>query len=187
MGAIGPQYYVHYKGWKEKWNEWVSAERLLKKTPQNLRLQASLKAAHPHLSRARSRSGQILGRSGDKCQEDGKEEAKEQVIKLLYGWYFFCVLRIADLNGKKDEGNRKLDNIRVNVPSSLKHKLVRDRGAIAIHSQVSSRPPCSAVLSIESHVPQLVLLPRVPTIYAEGNGSSALKLVVSCPDRHGKA
>ena len=79
-GAIGPQYYVHYKGWKEKWNEWVPAERLLKKNPENLRLQASLKAAHPHLSGAwpRSgwlRSGQVLGRSGDKCQEDGKEEA----------------------------------------------------------------------------------------------------------------
>ena len=74
-GAIGPQYYVHYKGWKEKWNEWVPAERLLKKIPQNLRLQASLKAAHPHLSGARHRSGQVLGRSGDKCQEDGKEEA----------------------------------------------------------------------------------------------------------------
>ena len=51
MGAIGPQYYVHYKEWKEKWNEWVPAERLLKKTTENLKLQACLKAAHPHLSR----------------------------------------------------------------------------------------------------------------------------------------
>ena len=93
MGAIGPQYYVHYKGWTEKWNEWVPTERLLKKTPENLRLQASLKAAHPHLLGARPRSGQVLGRSGDKCQEEGKEEATEQVIKLLYEWCFF--LRIA--------------------------------------------------------------------------------------------
>ena len=35
-GAIGPQYYVHYKGWEEKWNEWVPAERLLEKNPENL-------------------------------------------------------------------------------------------------------------------------------------------------------
>ena len=48
-GAIGPQYYVHYGGWKEKWNEWVPGERLLKKTTENLRQQASLKAAYPHL------------------------------------------------------------------------------------------------------------------------------------------
>ena len=73
MGAIGPQYYVHYEGWKETQNEWVPAERLLKKTPQNLRL----KAAHPHISGARPRSGwlrsgQVWGRSGDKCQEEGK-------------------------------------------------------------------------------------------------------------------
>ena len=79
-GAIGPQYYVHYKGWKEKWNEWVPAERLLKKNPENLRLQASLKAVHPHLSGAQPWSAQVLGRFGDKCQEHGKEEATEQVI-----------------------------------------------------------------------------------------------------------
>ena len=137
---------------------------------------------------ARPGLGQVLGRSGDKCQEERKEEATSAGNQTFISVVFFsCGFRIADLNGKKDEGNRKLDNIRVNVPSSLKHKLVRDRGAITINSQVSSRPPCSAVVSIQSHVPQLVPLPRVPTVYAEGNGSSALKLVVSCPDRHGKA
>ena len=100
-GAIRPQCYVHYKGWKEKQNEWVPAERLLKKTPENLRLQASLKAAHPYLSGC------------------GPGQASLE-IKLL------CMLRVADLNCKKDEGNRKLDNIGVNVPSSLKPKLVQD-------------------------------------------------------------
>ena len=70
--SIGPQYYVHDNGWKEKWNEWVPAERLLKKSPENLRLQASLKAAHPHLSGrgpGQAGSGQVKswGGFGDKC------------------------------------------------------------------------------------------------------------------------
>ena len=53
----------------------VPAERLLKKTPDNLRLQASLKAAHPHLSGCGP--AQVLGGGGFryKCQEEAKEEA----------------------------------------------------------------------------------------------------------------
>ena len=111
--------------------------RQLKKTPENLRLQASLKAAHP-------RSGQG---SWISVKKRGRKRRRTQVIKLL------CVLRVADLNCKKDEGNRELDNIRVNVPSSLKHKLVQDRDAITMSSQVSSRPPCSsfAQLQLMSH------------------------------------
>lgn len=127
-GAIGPQYYVHYKGWKEKWNEWVPAERLLKKTPENLKLQASLKAAHPHLS----------GR--------GPGQASSGLVKSWGGSAISVKKRGRKRRREQDEGNRKLDNIRVNVPSSLKHKLVQDRDAITINSQ-------------------LVPLPRVPTAF----------------------
>ena len=80
-GAIGPQYYVHYKGWKEKWNEWVPAERLLKKNPENLRL----KAAHPHLSgRGPGQAGSGLVKSWGGSGISVKKRRREQVMKLLY-------------------------------------------------------------------------------------------------------
>ncbi|POW19555.1 hypothetical protein PSHT_04534 [Puccinia striiformis] len=38
----GSQYWVHYKGWKQKWDEWVNESRLLKLNEENLRLQRDL-------------------------------------------------------------------------------------------------------------------------------------------------
>ncbi|CAD6572979.1 MAG: Esa1p-associated factor [Tremellales sp. Tagirdzhanova-0007] len=30
LGTIGPHYFIHYKGWKQTWDEWVPEPRLLK-------------------------------------------------------------------------------------------------------------------------------------------------------------
>lgn len=38
----GARYEIHYKGWKQRWDEWVTASRILKWTPANLALQDSL-------------------------------------------------------------------------------------------------------------------------------------------------
>ncbi|KAJ9083327.1 Esa1p-associated factor [Entomophthora muscae] len=38
----GPRYHIHYKGWKQRWDEWVTASRILKWTPSNLELQIKL-------------------------------------------------------------------------------------------------------------------------------------------------
>ena len=79
-GAIGPHYYVQRR---------VPTERLLKKSPQNLRLQASLKAAHPHLSGrgpGQAGSGQVKswGGLGISVKKTGRKRLQEQVIKLVY-------------------------------------------------------------------------------------------------------
>lgn len=36
------KYLIHYKGWKEKWDEWVSAKSIVKMEEEGLRLQESL-------------------------------------------------------------------------------------------------------------------------------------------------
>ncbi|KAI0244260.1 Esa1p-associated factor [Massospora cicadina] len=38
----GPRYQIHYKGWKQRWDEWVTSSRILKWTPANLDLQEKL-------------------------------------------------------------------------------------------------------------------------------------------------
>ncbi|WWC91000.1 uncharacterized protein L201_005939 [Kwoniella dendrophila CBS 6074] len=30
LGTVGPHYFIHYKGWKQTWDEWVPEQRLLK-------------------------------------------------------------------------------------------------------------------------------------------------------------
>ncbi|GAA6013239.1 hypothetical protein JCM11491_006325 [Sporobolomyces phaffii] len=41
-GAVGPHYFVHYKGWKQTWDEWVPEERLNKYNDENIRKQKAL-------------------------------------------------------------------------------------------------------------------------------------------------
>lgn len=38
-----PQYFIHYKGWNSKWEEWVGDDRVLALNAINLEKMASLK------------------------------------------------------------------------------------------------------------------------------------------------
>ncbi|TIB71451.1 MRG-domain-containing protein [Wallemia mellicola] len=42
-GEDQPAYFVHYKGWKQTWDEWVPESRMHKNTPENRQKQKSLK------------------------------------------------------------------------------------------------------------------------------------------------
>lgn len=41
-GQLGPHYFVHYKGWKQSWDEWVPEERLKKFNEENIKKQKAL-------------------------------------------------------------------------------------------------------------------------------------------------
>ncbi|CAJ0756023.1 14620_t:CDS:10 [Entrophospora sp. SA101] len=45
-GKLGPHFFVHYKGWKKTWDEWVPEERLLKLNEESLQKQKQLKELH---------------------------------------------------------------------------------------------------------------------------------------------
>ncbi len=62
-----PQYFIHYLGWKSKWDKWVGSDALLKKNEINLKLQAQLKQA------AKKRPG-AGGSGGEEGEEGGKSE-----------------------------------------------------------------------------------------------------------------
>ncbi|PVF99093.1 MRG-domain-containing protein [Serendipita vermifera] len=42
----GPHYFVHYRGWKSTWDEWVHQDRVLKWEEKNLSVQKKLMAEH---------------------------------------------------------------------------------------------------------------------------------------------
>ena len=44
-GSAARQYFIHYQGWKSKWDKWVSGDELLKKNETSLKLQAQLRQA----------------------------------------------------------------------------------------------------------------------------------------------
>jgi len=94
----GPHYFVHYKGWKQTWDEWVPEERILKYTDENLKVKNSLKEAYsPHTRNHEKKN------STDSSKKKVRESTKTNVTEPV----------------------RKVE-IKIPIPESLKFNLVED-------------------------------------------------------------
>jgi len=80
-GYVGPNYRVHYKGWKQTWDETVPPSRLLKYTDANLALQATLSAqqqqgnALPKGGKAHSGPKGVVDKSASEKGGAGRKDA----------------------------------------------------------------------------------------------------------------
>ncbi|KAI3684667.1 hypothetical protein L6452_33892 [Arctium lappa] len=54
------RFYVHYQGWKKKWDEWVGMDRLMKHDKENLQKQKSLEKEHPLAKMMKSGRASLL-------------------------------------------------------------------------------------------------------------------------------
>ncbi|EEB05342.2 Clr6 histone deacetylase complex subunit Alp13 [Schizosaccharomyces japonicus yFS275] len=66
-----PSYLVHYKGWKQSWDEWVEDERILKWSEENLKTQKELKAVAIAARQRSSGGGRKGGSSSRSAQAEG--------------------------------------------------------------------------------------------------------------------
>ncbi|KAG6868284.1 hypothetical protein C0993_005569 [Termitomyces sp. T159_Od127] len=122
-GTLGPHCFVHYKGWKQTWDEWVPHSRLLKHNETNIELQKSLQKNNAHASasggsssrgpKAGPREGAGGARGG--TRKDGTRGTK----------------RARD----EDDSNRKPE-LKLNLPEILKVVLVDDWEAVTKNQQV---------------------------------------------------
>ncbi|PIL32673.1 hypothetical protein GSI_05377 [Ganoderma sinense ZZ0214-1] len=130
-GVVGPHYYVHYKGWKQTWDEWVDASRLLKFNETNIQLQKALQsqsqaaqAAHASSSKAKAHATKdgagAGGRAGAAAgRKDGARGTKR--------------------GREEDEGTRKPE-MKLSVPEPLKVLLVDDWEAVTKNNQLVGLP-----------------------------------------------
>ncbi|KAG5459178.1 MAG: MRG-domain-containing protein [Olpidium bornovanus] len=103
-GGTGPHYFVHYKGWNSKWDEWVAESRVLKWTEKNLARQAHLKDTFTETKRAAS--------SKDRGALDtGANKSKK---------------RPRDQSSEKDDQLSKRVDVKIPIPDALKVRLVDD-------------------------------------------------------------
>jgi len=80
----GPHYLVHYKGWKQTWDEWVPEERILKYTEENIKLQNSLKDAYsPHTRNHEKKTSSNNDSTKKKNRENNKSNSTEQPIRKI--------------------------------------------------------------------------------------------------------
>ncbi|KAI9015149.1 MRG-domain-containing protein [Gaertneriomyces semiglobifer] len=109
----GSYYFVHYKGWKNTWDEWVPESRILKFTPENLQKQADLKdavmvqkkAAQLKKSAAAAASGE-----GDTRKRKTREESAGAGLGVR----------------EREEEFLKRPEVKISIPESLKTRLVEE-------------------------------------------------------------
>ncbi|KAI8919053.1 hypothetical protein PhCBS80983_g01848 [Powellomyces hirtus] len=100
----GPHYKVHYKGWKQTWDEWVPESRILKYSEENLKKQQDLLESLQTKKTKESRKAQEKDEAKDKARKRPREDSAAE---------------------KEDEFISRPE-IRIPMPESLKAQLVED-------------------------------------------------------------
>jgi mortality factor 4-like protein 1 len=111
------KYFVHYLGWSKNWDEWVTADRLLKHTKDNVIKQQDLdKKQEVEKNPKSGRSTQIKPKISTDSKAD-KDEAKNSGPKG----------KKRKISSGAEKDNVLVDRIfKIQVPSTLKKQLVDD-------------------------------------------------------------
>ncbi|CAO3696120.1 unnamed protein product [Umbelopsis ramanniana] len=109
-GRQGPHYFVHYRRWKQTWDEWVPEDRVLKWTETNLQKQAQLKEAHNRKKPVRSSTSTSI--ATDKAH-DGESRGRKRA-------------RDSSLDKAKEEELMNKVEVKLDIPEQLKGFLVDD-------------------------------------------------------------
>ncbi|KAJ7034745.1 MRG-domain-containing protein [Mycena alexandri] len=138
-GKEGEHYFVHYKGWKTTWDEWVPAARLLKDNEVNRLLQKSLHkdasgaakaSAHPKASTSSASKDTGAGTSASANTRSGtRKETGTRGTK----------------RGRDDGDGTRRPEMKLTIPEQIKSKLVDDWETVTKDNK-------------------LVTLPRSPTV-----------------------
>ncbi|KAG0257967.1 Esa1p-associated factor [Mortierella polycephala] len=123
-GDEGPVYLVHYRGWKQTWDEWVPESRALKLNEANLAKQASLKESYP-------------GKKKTVPKTTGSSESSARGKN-----------RTKDTSVDKEEEFTKRPEIKIPIPDSLKAQLVDDWENITKNQQLVPLPRTPNVVQI---------------------------------------
>ncbi|KAH9946573.1 MRG-domain-containing protein [Amylocystis lapponica] len=146
LGSIGPHFFVHYKGWKQTWDEWVQPSRLLKWNDTNIALQKGLAAAAQAAQGAsaastskaagKTHTAKDFSRSGRK---DGARGTKR---------------------GRDDDEGSKRPEMKLTVPETLKVLLVDDWEAVTKNLQLVTLPRSPTVMGLLEEFKAYVLETR---------------------------
>ncbi|KAJ3197397.1 Esa1p-associated factor [Irineochytrium annulatum] len=120
----GPHYFVHYKGWKQTWDEWVPEARVLKFNDENLKTQSDLLET---LQSKKSKSTE------KKVSVDSEKSATKKRPRET---------------GEKEDEFVKRPEVKISIPESLKIQLVDDWENITKNQKVVVIPRNPNVIEI---------------------------------------
>ncbi|KAI8369735.1 MRG-domain-containing protein [Blakeslea trispora] len=116
------QYFVHYKGWKQTWDEWVTEDRVLKYTDTNLQKQRQLKESS--LKRKSSRASVSASQTPENTTEPrGRKRYRDSSIDKT----------------RLDDDNKRAE-FKLSMPDTLKGLLVDDWENVTKNRQMLALP-----------------------------------------------
>lgn len=118
------QYFVHYKGWKQTWDEWISESRVLKYTEENLAKQKQLKEMNS--KRKPSRASTATNSTANDTTATESRSRKRH--------------RDSSIDKARLEEETKRPEFKLTIPETLKGLLVDDWENITKNRQVLSIP-----------------------------------------------
>jgi len=137
LSTVGPHFFVHYKGWKQTWDEWVPITRLLKFNDTNVQLQKALMAqasaaasTSGSSSKGKAHGGAIKDGSSSRGGGLGRKDGR------------------GTKRGREEDDSSKKPEMKLNVPEVLKVLLVDDWEAITKNSQLVTLPRAPTVVEI---------------------------------------
>ncbi|KAJ2592499.1 Esa1p-associated factor [Coemansia sp. RSA 1804] len=139
----GPHYFVHYKGWKQTWDEWVDESRALKFNEENLAKQKALKQAALQASKKKTIIVAAKHSSASKTESES-ESSQQQISPSQQQQQQQQLLQRSRKRGRdsmvektRDErddassgggggGGQRSPEIKLPIPNALKAQLVDD-------------------------------------------------------------
>ncbi|KAI8878313.1 MRG-domain-containing protein [Backusella circina FSU 941] len=112
---VGPHYFVHYKGWKKTWDEWVPESRVLHLNNENIKIQERLLSLY-HVKKKAIGVETTLG----KRRRGGEDDEPKRT--------------------EKESDYLALPEIKLDIPNSLKSQLVDDWENITKNQQLVTLP-----------------------------------------------
>jgi len=140
-GLLGPHYFVHYKGWKQTWDEWVPYERLLKLTEENLAKQKEMNA----------KSRPAASTSHKKAESSHHHSHSHSASNIPSASGGVATGRRKDAGrkrGRDEDDPAKKPEIKLDIPEALKLILVDDWEAVTKNYQLVTIPRDPTVVDI---------------------------------------
>lgn len=149
-------YKVHYKGWKNTWDDWVPEDRLRKLTPENKELANNLR--HEVLQSQRSQRA-LAATSSKKKTQSSTRGSEERQTSVATGAGPRGQKRGRDYEIEKEEAFQSRMAVRLYVPDRLKSLLVDDWENVTKNLQLAHLPseaPVSNILDayLEQELPR---------------------------------
>ncbi|CAE6470104.1 unnamed protein product [Rhizoctonia solani] len=123
-GCTGTHYLVHYKGWKQSWDEWILPSRLLKWNETNLTIQKNLVSQTKQAGPGAGASSKSAGISSGGMGTGGRGIARKEGRK----------------RGREEDEATKKPEMKLEIPEVLKVQLVDDWEAVTKSNRLVPLP-----------------------------------------------